>query len=193
MEDWIRTNEENEAVRSLEMAYGLFEKASENLYYWKWVVICLHNSLQGFMILALRGTNGLRVMKKSCRKQFEKYYRGELHEPPERIEIESFLNLYAKIKKDHEMGQYHNSQAYVSTQSGDAQIEYLNELRNDFIHFKPQDWSISTGIFIGLLQESLNVIRFLVFESGNIYWNDNDLSSLVKELINRLDSFSLGI
>jgi len=88
---------------------------------------------------------------------------------------------------------YYNSQAFTSTPSGDSNIRFLNSLRNDFIHFQPQGWSISTDIFMGVLRESLNVIKLLVFESGNIDWSNNDLSTLVKELISRLDSFSLEI
>jgi hypothetical protein len=191
VEGWIRTNEENEAVRSLEMTYELLQKTSNNPYYWKWVVVCLHNSLQGFMVLALRSTDGFRILKKSSREGLSKYFKGELPEPPKKIEIESFLDLYKKIKKPKEMRIYHNSQAFAPTPSGDSNIRYLNELRNEFIHFKPQGWSISTDIFMGVLRESLNVIKFLVFESGNIYWSDNGLSARTRELINRLDSFSL--
>jgi hypothetical protein len=63
MEIWLRTDETEEALSALEMAANSAKSLTNDLYYWKWVIIALHNSLQGFMVLALRRGNGLLPLK----------------------------------------------------------------------------------------------------------------------------------
>ncbi len=53
----IETNERIEAVRALDKAREELRRVLADPYYWKWVIIALHNALQGFMVLATQGTN----------------------------------------------------------------------------------------------------------------------------------------
>src|SRR5262245_58486709 len=53
MDLWLRTDEIQEAVLSLEAAYDFAERCKSELYYWKWTLIALHNAVQGFMVIAL--------------------------------------------------------------------------------------------------------------------------------------------
>lgn len=50
---YLRTDEHEEAVRSLEWAEAQARSLGEDSYQWKWVLISLHNAVQGFMVLAL--------------------------------------------------------------------------------------------------------------------------------------------
>lgn len=57
---FLRTSEQEEAVRSLEFAAHQAKEIVNDPYSWKWVLISLHNAAQGFMVLALWNGNGLR-------------------------------------------------------------------------------------------------------------------------------------
>lgn len=52
MDNRLDTDEALEAVLSLEMVRDQLLKVEQNLHYWKWVIIALHNALQGYMVLA---------------------------------------------------------------------------------------------------------------------------------------------
>ena len=53
----LRTDDEIEAVYALDKALAELRLARSQPYNWKWVILALHNALQGFMVLALRFTN----------------------------------------------------------------------------------------------------------------------------------------
>lgn len=75
----------------------------------------------------------------------------------------------------------------------DDAIRTLNELRNKFIHFIPCGWSIELIMLPRICKQVLSVIEFLILESGNIRFYDNDniekeqLSDLVERIATELD------
>ena len=56
---------------SLEMVSETLAKVLDNIYYWKWALIALENALQGYMVLALKGTSSINVLKEKCAQKFE--------------------------------------------------------------------------------------------------------------------------
>ena len=70
MKNWLRTDEAVEAVISLEMLCEQLPRVIDDPHYWRWVIIALHSGLQGFMVLALKGTNGFSVLTKECEKEW---------------------------------------------------------------------------------------------------------------------------
>jgi hypothetical protein len=50
MEIWFRTNEFEEALLSLEKVADTSEHSAKNISEWRWLVIALHNALQGLMV-----------------------------------------------------------------------------------------------------------------------------------------------
>ncbi|MCK4447271.1 MAG: hypothetical protein KAW56_09340 [Candidatus Marinimicrobia bacterium] len=181
MEKYLRTNIENEAALSLEILSEQIPKVKIDLYRWKWVILFLHNTLQNFMVLALRGTNNLKVVnKKDADKWLKAYYNNEDTLPVCRLD--NFLNLYQKIKTNS-MCQYVNSKKYIPNKDEDFYVKKLNQLRNDFIHFVPKSWSIQLVGLPGLCLDCLSIIQFLIFESGNIIFY-NDLYDTASKYLN---------
>jgi hypothetical protein len=62
---YLRTDEQVEATASLETAGESAARVAIDVYQWRWVVLALHNALQGFMVIALRGSDGLAVLPDS--------------------------------------------------------------------------------------------------------------------------------
>lgn len=73
---YLRTDELVEAVKGLEMFLSNIRKVKKDLYFWKWAIIALHNSVQGFMVCALRGTNGLSVLTPKCAEAWLEAYEN---------------------------------------------------------------------------------------------------------------------
>src|SRR5712692_5045777 len=59
----LRTDKYEEAVSAIEAAADFAERVIDDQYRWKWVLIAVHNAVQGFMVLALRRGNGLLALR----------------------------------------------------------------------------------------------------------------------------------
>jgi len=53
LEIWISTDELKDAVFSLRIVNDLLERVRSDPFFWKWIVIILHNALQTLMVAVL--------------------------------------------------------------------------------------------------------------------------------------------
>ena len=186
---WLRTDETNEAIKSLHKTYQFILQIHEDGYNWKWAIIALHNSTQAFMVLALKGTASLNVCKN--REKFIDAIRSGDDYPE--LRMENFLVLYKGIKSHDRMKMNINSKNLAASMDIDNAMNKLNEIRNKFIHYVPSHWSLETSMLPGLFRSILFVIEFLIRESGNVRFYTNDelektrLSKLISDMRNELD------
>lgn len=139
-------------------------QVEKDVYHWKWVLVALHNSLQGFMVCALRGKDGINILKDSVvRKWVAAGSKGH----PEPQELDTFLNLYKKIK-GHKMLINKSSKTFCPRGKQDASVRKLNQLRNNFIHFKSKSWHVEINSLPRITAEVTDIISFLALTSGNI-------------------------
>jgi hypothetical protein len=181
---WIETDAALEAVSGLEMVSEQLTKISINHYYWKWVILALHNSLQGFMVLALRGHNNVNIFTKKCAEEWlAAYEQGRPRDPYPKLA--DFRELYKRIKSDR-MQLYSNSKIFKPNNTQNFSVKKLNSLRNEFIHFVPANWSLGIGGLPQIVKDCINIISFLAFESGNVIWHDTTLEQRTRELIEQI-------
>lgn len=193
---WLRTDEHEEAVSALESVAEWLHRVERQLGHWRWVVLALHNAVQGFMVLALRGSNGLRPLRDDLAEAWLKAYREGGQYPVEKLD--SFLHLYKKIKSDR-MLFYMHSRKFTPTGSQGRSIKKLHSLRNDFIHFLPRSWAIEVSGLPEICLDCLEIIEFLAWESGNIFWHNQNLKTRTenaledaKVALQHLDSLYAG-
>ncbi|MCL5743628.1 MAG: hypothetical protein M1541_06840 [Acidobacteria bacterium] len=169
-EHWLRTDEHEEAVSALESVAEWSGRLETKIDYWKWVVLAMHNATQGFMVLALRGSNGLLPLRDDIAKAWLTAY-GEGGEYPTE-KLDSFLNLYKKIKSE---AMLFHADSKNSTPSGSqgGSIKKLNSLRDDFIHFLPTSWSLEVSGLPKICLDCLDAVEFLGWESGNVRWYED--------------------
>lgn len=171
MDLWLRTDEHEEAVSALEMVAELSALVLDDCYRWKWVIIAIHNALQGFMVLALRQGNGLKALKDKIAAQWLKAFREDGEYPRE--ELDTFLNLYKKVKSD-QMICFGHSQIFKAKNNHDESVKQLNRFRNEFIHFVPKCCSLELAGLPDTCLDCLEVVRFLGWESGNVPWYEEE-------------------
>src|SRR5882724_8573833 len=128
---WLRTDEYEEAVRSLEWAEAQALSLEADPYAWKWVLIAMHNVAQGFMVLALWNGNGLLALRDKIAAKWLEAYRNDGHFPVEKLD--EFLNLYKKVK---DANNFHTVGAgpFSPGSTHDQTFKRLNSFRNEFIH-----------------------------------------------------------
>ncbi len=183
MHEWLRVNKYSEAISSIEMMAEQSERLSSDPYRWKWFIISLHNTLQCFMVLALHKLNPLPILKK---KDVEKWLRA-YHEQSDKMnhyELDSFRNLYKKIKNQDNSGYNLKVRFYQPIDTEDWSVERLNEYRNIFTHFIPCGMSLSIANLIRVGSDSLGIIKHLGWDTDRIKLARGD-SQRARDAINK--------
>ncbi len=72
---WFRTDETKEALQALELFGDSLKRVSDDVYFWKWCLVSLHNALQGFMILSLSGLGSHEYIEE--KGEYLKFLSGE--------------------------------------------------------------------------------------------------------------------
>lgn len=180
---YLRTDEREEAIRSLEWAEQQARSLADDPYFWKWVLIALHNATQGFMVLALWNGNGLLALRdKIAAKWLSAYEKGDPY-PVEKLD--EFPNLYKKVK-DNDNFHVIGAGPFVPGPTHDISFTRLNEYRNEFIHFTPKGWSLQLRGLPRVCLDALDLIEFFGWESTAVLWHKQVLVSRAKRAVKRL-------
>lgn len=175
-DEWLSTNELVEAVADFEMFSEQLQRTINDRHRWKWAIIALHSGIQGMMVLALRGGNGLSVLREEDKERWLDWYNGDQSNEsrPRDLKLADFLTLYKKIKEKW-MLMYTRSQKFVARGTQGRSIKDLNRLRNDFIHFTPKVWALEPREFPAMVSDCLEIAEFLAWQSGNVFFPEQDL------------------
>ena len=179
MENWLRIDEEQQAIVSLEFVNDQINRIEESLLNWEWVLMGIHNALQSFMVLALRGTDGLNVLTEKCAKEWMESYEKGLNKNLN-LKLDSFPNLYRKIQSSR-MQILGISRVFEPKGTQNLSVRQLNNFRNEFVHFLPKGWSIEISGFPRIVIDCVDIIEFLSFDSENIFWSDDNLETRIKQ------------
>ena len=180
---YLKTDEREEAVRSLEWAEAQSRLIAGDPYMWKWVLIALHNAAQGFLVLALWNGNGLLTLnEKAAKKWLDAHSKGDSY-PTDKLD--RFLNLYAKAK-DPDNFHFMGAGPFVPAATHDSSFESLNQFRNEFIHFTPKGWSLSLLCLPRVSLDALDLIEFFGWGSTAILWHKRAHVVRAKRALKRL-------
>jgi hypothetical protein len=158
-------DEEIDAICSLELLAEHLPRVITVPHHWKWVILSLHNALQGFMVLSLQGTNMLNVLtKKSAEDWLKRYETGQPSYTPPKLDY--FMDLYEKIKSDA-MGLRTDSQPFLPSPAQDKSVKRLSKLRNEFAHYVPAGSAFNMKTWTKVVLSVIPIIEFLAFKSNN--------------------------
>ena len=172
-QEYLTVNNEESAVDSLLRAEDHIlraEKCTEstqgnearwNLLHWKWVIICLQNSLYTFALTVAAGTNPYIVKTKKGR----------------------VVDLMTALKRCIGVKRFTHSKPVEFTRSQMNSICWLHShFRNKFEHFMPNSsWSIDLRGMPNICIDVLDVIRFLALDSKDISYGSMSYSHQEKE------------
>ena len=167
IEHWFQTDEHEEAISALDAVAEWSGYLNKRIDYWRWVILALHNATQGFMVLALRGSNGLLALRDDVALKWLIAHREGGEYPEEKLD--QFLKLYKKIKSDRLLF-YKHSKKFTANKHHDRNMKRLNGFRNEFIHFIPRSWSLEVSGLPDICLTCLEIIQFLGWKCGNIWW-----------------------
>ena len=184
---YFTTDDNREAVSALEGTTFFLAHAESEPAMWRWVITALHGAVQGFMVIALKGSSSLGAYdQKSIDRRLaasraldEARAKGDdagAHAAEQEmlfgdVRLAPFLTLYKRIKMDDwPMSQYMHTKVYEPRPTDDRCMSDLNSVRNDFIHFKPMTIGMLLTRFPAMTETGLHIVTFLLNESNNILW-----------------------
>lgn len=152
-DNFIYFTEESNAIDYLEKTCYFLDITKQSPINWKWVICALHGALYGFAICALTGVHRSHVYKdRKCSA-----HKREL------ITLDEALR---KCQKPNIMNAFEGSQPLVLTESQKKSIHKMKtELRNNFEHYIPKTWCISTDDLPCISDDVLDVIFFLAIKT----------------------------
>lgn len=210
---FLATNELTDAVFSLRMVAECLATVKEESHYWKWVIIALHNSLQGFMVSALCQGNDFPIMESAAPKvcphcsletelpdqrdwgsleEWRRFYFDPSRDHgnktvPKAPRLVSSQTLYKRIKTPAYMERFCDSKAFRPQGTQGGSVNRLFEKRNAFVHFTPKFALPICQGYLPIVKDVTAVISFLALESGNILWpgpeDPDDLRSQTERLV----------
>jgi hypothetical protein len=188
---YFRTDEETEAADALQAAHTFSSWIATEYRHWRWVTLALHNAAQGFMVLSLRHGNGLLALAPECTQAWLRAYEAHSDDYPEE-KLDSYLGLYKKVKSPS-TGSIGGNKPFRPKDRQGWSIRKLNRLRNEFIHFTPKGWALEVPGMPRICLDTLALIDFLGWQSGNIFWQDASASERAKtasrELAHRMSEY----
>lgn len=180
-EEYLITDGFVETVSAFETLSDELQRIPSDPYRWKWAILAMHSGLQGMMILALQGSHGLHVLKKDDAKRWlDAHEKGGPY--PSDLQLDDFLSLYKKIKGNL-MLMYVNSKKFKPKGTQGDSIKFLNQLRNEYVHFTPRVWALELVGLPRILLDCQDIAEFLTWQSGNIFWKEIDLRKRVEKAL----------
>jgi hypothetical protein len=177
---YLRTNEHEEAVRSLEWAELQARMISTDSYHWKWVLISMHNAVQGFMVLALWSGNGLLALRKDSAVKWLEAYETGGDGNCLKLKLDDFTNPYKKIL-DRSSFSTVGSGPFRTDMSHGESMRQLNNFRDEFIHFTPKGWSLQLVGLPRICMDALDIVEFFGLNSAAILWHNEGHGERVKQ------------
>lgn len=138
----------------------------------------------------------IKVLNKrswGSRSEWADYYHNRLRkrrEPLKDWRLIPFMEMFGRIQDDKYMKRSFNSKTFRPDKRQKKSVESLhNDLRNEFIHFKPKLLLDSAPELLSVVREILQIISFLAFESGNILWfrGGGGLEDTAREVLKNLN------
>jgi hypothetical protein len=182
-DEW-RIDEEQEAVEGARFLKLMLRQARADPYFWKWVVVAMHNAVHACFVLALKGTWPVNLLpdeirKKVLREQHSRNFDARVYD----AKIAPFLELYKRVQNDDFMLLLTISKSLPGDTDRDESIEWLNRTRNEFIHTRSMTYIRDVSAYPRRLLHALSVMDFLVRQSGNVhFFKDQNAQDMENEL-----------
>lgn len=190
----VQLDEYRHAVLALEMTLEQLERVGEDPRRWAWALVSLHNALQGFMVLALKGS-GVATVTTVPERAMEGGGRGSGSAPDDVMPpgggdrdapgryLDRFLDLWEKVKDPDPMLRRPESRVLQPTEDEETSVRWLNAWRDRFVHYRPGATTLDTVNPPWRVVEVAGVIAWLLEESGNVDFPDPELEVRAARLV----------
>lgn len=185
---YLRTDERVDVLASLSVCQQCLDRIEAEPGLWKWVILSMHNAMQGAMVCHLSGTAQLGALDKKSATAWLAWHQRDIYGEIERISdgIDEFGIPITRIKNKIDYPPkaklanakqlfkrlYNNCERVEPSAGGVLKIseaerrsfDQLNKLRNEFSHFTPKGWSIELSGLPETLEDVLGVMQKIALD-----------------------------
>jgi hypothetical protein len=183
-EHWLHTDERSDVIASMAMLDIALNQVASDLTMWKWIVITTHSALQSAIAchLGAIGNSFLVARQEDAEAWLKAHEDGT---PYPEMMIDSFLNLYDKLKKNEIYGY-----KFAPKGTQGRSIKKVNEYRNEFVHFMPKGWALEVAGLPRICIDCLDVVYNLDEHTLRLRWENaiqqSSFSSLLDSCLEKL-------
>lgn len=159
IENYVDFSRQDIGQVALDEASSCLTRLPSNKHLWKYAVIAIHNALQCYLSIALRGGSGIDTWKKADAKKWSTAYRENAALPD--VQLDYFMDLYDKLFTGK------------PTENRNL-IKFLNATRNEFIHFNSDSYSVDEPSIIDAVTQAIEDIQITPRLSKGIFFYDNE-------------------
>lgn len=176
MKGYIEFNRFIDLEASLEQIFAQIQREPMSPTSWKWAIIAAHSALQASMCIALRGSVGLDTWKPRHQKKWLEAY--EKNEDLPNPHLDYFMELFSKLF-DGESG------------IDGCAINWLNESRNNLMHFNTDHYAIEREYVICAITVSVSATIMASTRSKGVFFYDEQqqhrFNTLCESILARLN------
>lgn len=153
--NYVRFDRLSDAQASIDEFCYCLERVSGDEKAWKYAIISMHNALQEYICISLRNGNSFHTWKEAHLRKWLEAYKNNTELPNTKLDY--FMDLFDKSFSD------------VTTLNR-KNIEWLNETRNNFIHFNTDGFSFHRDSAILCCSEAVEAIKLTRSKAGGIFF-----------------------
>lgn len=169
---YLRTDEAEDVVASLELCQDCLHQLEEQPARWKWLIVSLHNAVQGAMACHLSGTAQLGALeKKSAHRWLEHLTASHCRRPAPTERLADFMELCTRLYSVNKRLE-HAGPIIQVTEDQKRSLKKLNDLRRNFTHFTPKGWSIELSGMPEIIGDAVAIVENI----ANANWAFRHLS-----------------
>jgi hypothetical protein len=179
MKPYLRIDEKENAVDSLQRATEFLKNTESDPLYWKWFIVAIHHAIYHFMLLALQNSNGSGIWREPKKLVNLRLSREVVDTENPKNKIVDFKEAFDRIQETARMSGNITAKPFIANNEHKKAAACLNTiLRNNFAHFSPKGWSIEISFIIDAVSPMLEVIEFLVLNSGRLFMDEQQRNGI---------------
>jgi len=177
-DDYVRFDECEDVLVSLELVAHFAPLLSEKPRYWKWMIVGAHSALQGAMVCALADSTGTSILTKKSATEMLTWLNADPAtrgpHPDERLA--EFGELLKRCIA--------RSDLLMLTPKQRKNIKRLHDhFRNNFVHFTPKGWSIEKAGLPWIVGAAIDAAEALMRQHNVIvHMNEDEQQRLTDAL-----------
>lgn len=183
------TDPAHDAVDGARFLARLLDEVEEDTYLWKWATLAMFNLSHAVCVLALKRTWEINLIKRDERRDIlnEQNDTCQLQRQVD-AETSTLWELYLRAKHDDYMLQWFDISKPLPEDADQARsLQWLIETRNRLVHFRSETLIIDLALFPEHFLTVLDMLRFLVEESGNVCAFDDEFCEPLKRTMRDIE------
>ena len=160
--DYLLIDEVENFAFTIESAASIALLVKDTPLQWKWLIIMLHDALQGAMVCALCDSMRIGALEQKSidyelENQFNEHDKDVKHAKPPKQRLADFKTLYKRCK-DPKWKIPELKKPLETNEQEDLAVKRLNSFRNMFEHFPPTSWMIEKEGLPDIVSNVIDVI-----------------------------------